>query len=259
MPTSWISGKNYLFYIKTKLLLSLCYNPYVCLIAIINWIRIRILRSQSVVYTEHWYTHLNRPLPCITRMYLWVLATETASMKMNDHLIKFIHFPESLHKSFFEVIFNQLVMQKSHLDLLAWIKFWITGVESNELCIDLLLIILDFKKLLISKFIVWLSLFKIKNFGQHGHKDDLVGFNAWKHYLARLYCNFIFVLHIKEGENFCSIMLVFSEPIPKLCRSLLFHYPVICSSCGTDPTFCNNAFLLHHAPRWCSTCQDIVH
>ena len=150
-------------------------------------------------------------------------------------------------------------MQKSHLDLLAWVKFWITGVESNELVIDLLLVILDFKKLLVSELIVRLSLFEIKNLGQHWHKDDLVGFNAREHYFARLYCNFVFVLHVEEGENFCSIMLVFGEPVPELRRSLLFHYPVICSSCGTDPAFCNDAFLLHHAPRWCSTCQYIVH
>lgn len=58
-----ISSKNYVIKIHSELLLGLCNNPDVCLITIIDWIGVRVFRSESVVNAKDRNVKTYCPLP----------------------------------------------------------------------------------------------------------------------------------------------------------------------------------------------------
>ena len=121
-------------------------------------------------------------------------------------------------------------------------------MEIHKLWTDLLFILLDFKKFLVCQSIQTLCFLEIENFRQHRHINDLICFNARKYDFAALYSKFVFVLHIEKGKNFLGIVLVFCKPVPELSRAFFFHYPIICSPRGTNPSLSYDTFFLHHSP-----------
>ena len=121
-------------------------------------------------------------------------------------------------------------------------------METHKFWIDLLFILLDFEEFLVCQSIQTLCFFEIENFCQHRHIDDLICFYTRKNDFAALYSELVVVLHIEEGKNFFGILLVFCKPVPELSRALFFHYPVICSPRGPNPSLSYDTFFLHHSP-----------
>ena len=111
-------------------------------------------------------------------MNLRVLATEATTVEVDDHLINLIDLPQSLQHTFFEIVFNWLVMEKPHLNLFARIKLLGALVETNKLLADLLLVIAYPLKLLVSEVVIGPCFFKIVNFCEHWDVDHRIDFDA---------------------------------------------------------------------------------
>ena len=98
-------------------------------------------------------------------MDLRVLAAEATSVEMNYDFIDLVDFPQPFEDTLFEIVFDGLVVQESHFDLLAWIELRGALVEANKLRTDFLLIVFDLLELFVGEIIIRPCLLYIVDLG----------------------------------------------------------------------------------------------
>ena len=88
MTSSRITRQDKLLYVEAKLFFSLCDDPNVRLIAIVDWVWVWVLGAETIVHGEHRNAELERPFPRVVLMCTRVLAAESTSMKVDHCLIE---------------------------------------------------------------------------------------------------------------------------------------------------------------------------
>lgn len=88
MTACGVASEDKFVNVEAKLVLSMRNYPDVGLVRIIDWIRVWILRSQSVIDAEDWYAQLYCPLPRIVLMGARILAAETSTVEMYNCMIE---------------------------------------------------------------------------------------------------------------------------------------------------------------------------
>ena len=88
MTACGVASEDEFVNVEAKLVLSMRNYPDVGLVRIIDWIRVWILRSQSVIDAKDWYAELYSPLPRIVLVGARILAAETSTVEMYNCLIE---------------------------------------------------------------------------------------------------------------------------------------------------------------------------
>ena len=87
MTTGRVARKNEFLDVEAKLLLCLRHDPHIGLIAVIDRVRIWILRSEAIVNAEDWDFQTDGPLSRVTLVHTGIHTAETTSMEVNDGMV----------------------------------------------------------------------------------------------------------------------------------------------------------------------------
>ena len=183
-------------------------DPNVGLVAIVDWVRVWVLRAKAIVHGEDRNAELERPFSRVVLMCAGVLAAESTAMKVNHCLIKLLSVILRRHR---------LPVQKSNLDMRLRIVPHFFSVESYILRSDLLPCLLAYLfKSCVGHIIVRERFLHREEGSEHGSVDFLVSCDSVENDLRALLHNLVVVEQVKEEEQILMLVLVRRHPVAEL-------------------------------------------